>query len=77
MAFRCVVYGGEILLWDRAIKSSVSERWGWRRHEGPDHKRLKYLIRASGLYLVGRGEPLLSLKQENDIIRYTFQITLA
>lgn len=77
MALRCVVYAGEILLWDRAIKSSVSEGWGWRRLWVPGHKRLKDLIRASGLYLVGRGEPLLSLKQENDIVRYAFQTTLA
>ena len=45
---------GKFYFGNRAIKSSVSERWGWRRHERPDHKRLKNLIRASGLYLVGR-----------------------
>lgn len=77
MALRCAVFAGEILLWNRAIKSSVSERWGWRRLWEPGHKRLKDLIRASGLYLVGRGEPLFSLKQDNDIVRYDFQITLA
>lgn len=43
-------------------------------HQGPDHRKLKYLTRASGL--VRRREPLLGLKQENDMVIYVSQITL-
>lgn len=30
----CVVLyvEGELLLWDRAVKASMGERWGWRGH---------------------------------------------
>lgn len=71
------MYGGKILVWDKDVEAGIGERWGWRSHQRPDHKRLKCLVRTSGLYFVGRSEPLLGLKLESDRVRYTFQIILS